>query len=153
MVSINIYWMSGYIILWKEKFIPSSNAIVIHEDFYLFSFVCLTKLNAMCKEIQFSSVQFSHSVMSDSLRPHESQHARPPCLSPAPGVYSNSCPLSRWCHPAIQGILKSVIFFPRYQSCFNTTSKLFILWKPYEVNPLFPTLSHHSHRMQIPLYF
>ena len=41
------------------------------------------------------SVQFSHSVMSDSLRPHESQHARPPCPSLTPGVYSNSCPLSR----------------------------------------------------------
>ena len=48
-----------------------------------------------------SSVQFSRSVVSDSLRPHESQHARPPCPSPAPGVYSNSCSLSRWCHPAI----------------------------------------------------
>ena len=48
-----------------------------------------------------SSVQFSHSVVSDSLQPHESQHARPPCPSPTPGVYSNSCPLSRWCHPAI----------------------------------------------------
>ena len=48
-----------------------------------------------------SSVQFSCSVVSDSLRPHESQHARPPCLSPTPGVYSNSCPSSRWCHPAI----------------------------------------------------
>ena len=47
------------------------------------------------------SVQFSHSVMSDSLWPHESQHARHPCPSPAPGVYSNSCPLSQWCHPAI----------------------------------------------------
>ena len=45
-----------------------------------------------------SSVQFSHSVVSDSLRPHESQHARPPCPSPAPGVYSNSCPSSWWCH-------------------------------------------------------
>ena len=43
----------------------------------------------------FSSVQFSRSVMSDSLRPHESQHARPPCPSPTPGVHSNSCPLSR----------------------------------------------------------
>ena len=51
--------------------------------------------------IQFSSVQFSRSVMSNSLRPHEPQHARPPCLSPAPRVYSTSCPLSRWCHPAI----------------------------------------------------
>ena len=48
-----------------------------------------------------SSVQFSHSVMSDSLQPHESQHARPPCPSPTPGVYSNSCPSSRWCYPAI----------------------------------------------------
>ena len=48
-----------------------------------------------------SSVQFSHSVMSDSLRPHESQHARPPCPSPTPRVRSNSRPLSRWCHPAI----------------------------------------------------
>ena len=50
---------------------------------------------------QFSSVQFSRSVVSDSLWPHESQHARPPYPSPAPRVYSNSCPLSRWCHPAI----------------------------------------------------
>ena len=47
------------------------------------------------------SVQFSHSVVSDSLWPHESQHTRPPCPSSTPGVYSNSCPSSRWCHPAI----------------------------------------------------
>ena len=51
--------------------------------------------------IQFSSVQFSRSVMSYSLWPHESQHARPPCPSPIRGVHSNSCPLSRWRHPAI----------------------------------------------------
>ena len=48
-----------------------------------------------------SSVQFSRSVMSDSLRPHESQHARPPCPSPTPGVHSDSHPSSLWCHPAI----------------------------------------------------
>ena len=47
------------------------------------------------------SVQFSRSVVSDSLRPHESQHSRPPGLSPTPRVHSNSCPSSRWCHPAI----------------------------------------------------
>ena len=47
------------------------------------------------------SVQFSRSVVSDSLRPHEPQHARPPCPSPAPGVHLNPCPLSRWCHPTI----------------------------------------------------
>jgi len=56
----------------------------------------------------FSSVQFSHSVVSDSLQPHESQHARPPCPSPTPEIYTNSCPSSRWCHPAI---LSSVIPF------------------------------------------
>ena len=47
------------------------------------------------------SVQFSHSVVSDSLRPHESQHARPPCPSPSPGIHSDSHPSSQWCHPAI----------------------------------------------------
>ena len=48
-----------------------------------------------------SSVQFSHSVMLDSLQPHESQQARPPCPAPTPGVHPNSCPSSQWCHPAI----------------------------------------------------
>ena len=48
-----------------------------------------------------SSVQFSCSVMCDCFRPHESQHTRPPCPSPTPGVYRNTCPLSQWCHPAI----------------------------------------------------
>ena len=48
-----------------------------------------------------SSVQFSHSVVCDSLRPHGLQHARPPCPSPTPGVHPNPCPLSQWCHPTI----------------------------------------------------
>ena len=48
-----------------------------------------------------SSVQFSHSVVSDSWRPHEPQHTRLPCPSSTPGVYPNSCPLSQWCHPNI----------------------------------------------------
>ena len=51
--------------------------------------------------VYISSVQFSCSVMSDSLQPHESQHARPPCTSPSPGVHSDSRPSSPWCHPAI----------------------------------------------------
>ena len=62
----------------------------------------------------FSSVHFSCSVMSNSLWPHELQHARPPCLSPIPRVYSNSCPLSRWCHPTIS--LSVVPFSSRLQS-------------------------------------
>ena len=47
------------------------------------------------------TVQFSHSVMSDSLRPHEPQHTRPPCPSPTPRVHPNPCPSTQWCHPAI----------------------------------------------------
>ena len=58
-----------------------------------------------------SSVQFSCSVMSDSLWPQESQHASPPCPSPTPGVHSNSCPSSQWCHPAISS------FVVRFSSC------------------------------------
>ena len=50
---------------------------------------------------QITSVQFSHSVVSNSLWLHELQHARPPCPSPTPGAYPNSCPSSRWCHPTI----------------------------------------------------
>ena len=51
----------------------------------------------LCLGVQF--IQFSCSVVSNSLRPHELQHARPPCPSPTPRVYPNSCPLSHWCHP------------------------------------------------------
>ena len=57
--------------------------------------------------LQFSSVQFSHSVMSDSLQPHGLQHARPPCPSPTPRVYSNACPLSCCCHPTISSCVVS----------------------------------------------
>ena len=54
------------------------------------------------------TIQFSHSVVSNSLWPHELQHTRPPCPSPTPGAYPNSCPMNRWCHPTI---LSSVIPF------------------------------------------
>ena len=64
--------------------------------------------------ISLSSVQFSCSVMSNSLLPHESQHARPPCPSPTPGVHSDSRPSSQWCHPAISS---SVIPF---SSCLQS---------------------------------
>ena len=68
----------------------------------------------MLSEHQFGSVQFSRSVMSVSLQPNESQHTRPPCPSPTPGVYPNSCPLSQWCHAAISS---SVVPFP---SCLQS---------------------------------
>ena len=62
----------------------------------------------------FSSVQFGHSVVSDSLQPHESQHARPPCPSPTPGVHPDSSPSSQWCHPAISS---SVVPFSSCPQC------------------------------------
>ena len=74
------------------------------------------------------SVQFSHSVMYDSLWPHEPQHARPPCSSPIPRVHPNSCPLSRWCHPTISS---SVVPFSSCPQSFPASgsfpmSQLFI---------------------------
>ena len=62
---------------------------------------------------QFSSVQFSHSVMSDSLQPLELQHTRPPCLSSTPGVHLNSRPSSLWCHPAISSSVIPFSSFPQ----------------------------------------
>ena len=66
--------------------------------------MCLTQIIH-----KLSSVQFNHSVTSDSLRPHGLQHVRLSCPSPTPGVYSNSCPSSQWCHPTISS---SVVPFP-----------------------------------------
>ena len=69
-----------------------------------------------------NSVQFSHSVVSDSLWPHELQHARPPCASPTPGVHQNSCPSSRWCHSAVYLLSSSSLPAPspsQHQSLFQ----------------------------------
>ena len=63
------------------------------------SIIC-TNLMASCKKL-LSLIQFSCSVVSNSLRLHGLRHTRPPCPSSTPGVYSNSCPLSWWCHPTI----------------------------------------------------
>ena len=60
------------------------------------------------------SVQFSYSVLSNSLRSHEPQHTRPPCPSPTPGVYPNPCPSSWWCHPTISS------FFIPFSFCLQT---------------------------------
>ena len=68
----------------------------------------------MSHVVQFSSVHFSHSVVSDSLRSHESQHARLPCPSPTPGVHSNSYPSSRWCHPAISSSVGPFCSCPQF---------------------------------------
>ena len=80
-----------------------------------------------------SSVQFSCSVVSDFLWPHESQHARPPCPSPTPGAYSNSCPLSWWCHPTILSFVvpfSSPFNLSQHQGLFKE-SVLRIRWPKY----------------------
>ena len=71
--------------------------------------------------------QFSYSVVSDSLQPHELQHTRPPCPSPTPRVYPKPCPLSRWCHPTISSSVIPFTSFPQSfpaSGCFQT-SQLF----------------------------
>ena len=73
----------------------------------------------------FSSVHFSRSVMSSSLRPHGLQHARPLCQSPTPGVYSKSCPLSQWCRPAIS---PSVILFSSCLQSFPASGSFQMSW-------------------------
>ena len=74
----------------------------------------MTFINLWTYDLHMSSVQFSHSVVSDSLRPHESQHARPPCPSPTPGVHSDSHPLSQWCHPVISSSVVPFSSCPQY---------------------------------------
>ena len=77
---------------------------------------------------EHSSVQFSRSIVSDSLQPHVLQHARLPCPSRTPGAYSNSCPLSRWCHATISF---SVIPFSSCLQSFSNESVLHIRWAKY----------------------
>ena len=81
-----------------------------------------------------SPVQFSHSAMFSSLRPHGLQHARLPCPSPTPGVYSNSCPLSQWCHSTISSSVipfcSCLQSFPASVS-FSNESVLHIRWPKY----------------------
>ena len=83
----------------------------------------------MKKKWKKQSIQFSHSVISDSLQPHESQHSGPPCPSPTPGVHSNSRTSSRWCHPAISS---SVIPF---SSCPQSLPAS----ESFPMNQLFPS--------------
>ena len=81
-----------------------------------------------------SSVQFSCSVVSDSLWPHESQHARPPCPSPTHGIHPNSCPSSRWCHPAISSSVVPLLLLPPIPPIirvFSNESTLRMRWPKY----------------------
>ena len=111
-------------------FLPRSKWLVL----FLFArIILISYLIFQCLYL-FSSVQLSRSVVSDSLWPHESQHARPPCPSPTPWVHQNPCPLSRWCHPTISS---SVIPYSSLPSIFPSIrvfpseSLLHIRWPKY----------------------
>ena len=95
--------------------------------------ILLTLIPKMSDPVQFSSVQFSHSVMSDSLRPHELQHTRPPCPSPTPRVHSDSRPSNPWCHPAISSSVVSFSSCPQSlpASVFSNDSTLHMRWPKY----------------------
>ena len=92
---------------WRESSTEPPKVKSLRNSYATVTYMCLTPRNGYESfftsplEETSCSVQFSRSVVSDSLRPHESQHARPLCPSPTPGVHSNSCPSSWWCHPAI----------------------------------------------------
>ena len=89
--------------------------------------VCIHLCTYMC--VNTYQYQFSHSVMSDSLQLHGLQHARPPCPSPTPRVYSNWCPLSQWCHPTISS---SVLPFSSCLQSFPASGS-------FEMNQFFAT--------------
>ena len=103
-ISGNVNWCSCYgkqngYSSKKLKIELPNNPVTLLLSVYLKKMKTVTRNNTCT--CMFSSVQFSRSVVSDSLRPHELQHARPPCPSPTPGVRPNPCPSSQWCHPII----------------------------------------------------
>ena len=90
------------------------------------------------------SVQFSRSVVSNSLQPHGLQHARLPCPSPTPGACSNSCPLRQWCHPTISSSVKpfsSCLWFFQHQGLFKWVSSSHQMAKVLEFQ-----LQHQSYQ-------
>ena len=102
---------------------PPSGLVVGNGEHFLIRTGCLAHVRKRLK--LNSSVQFSRSVVSNSLQPHEPQHARPPFPSPTPGVYPNSCPSSRWCHPTISSSVvpfSSCLNLSQHQSLFKWVS-------------------------------
>ena len=147
---LTLYWYAEVL---EEPYVASKKSCVIPESTLITFYDWAMELPSFCKRIQinfwifsryfplkgwwiwslkyiFNSIQFSHSVVSESLWSHEPQHTRPPCPSPTPIVYSNSCTLSRWCHPTI------LSFVVPFSSCLQ--------YFPASVSLL---VSHSSHQV------
>ena len=104
----------------KSNYCFDGIIVIICNNYYYNNFKCsYVFISKLMEEIFVilitDSVQFSRSVLSDSLRPHEPQHARPPCPSPTPGVHPYPCPLSQWCHPTISS---SIVPFSSHPPSF-----------------------------------
>ena len=123
-----------------------------------FSVACEPKLFLIL--FQFSSAQFSHSILPDSLQPHELQHARLFCASPTPGAYSNAYPLSQWCHPTTSS---SVVPFSSRLQSFPTLGSFhisqFFAWGGQSIeisgwckSSIPYPKSIHTFKLMIPLY-
>ena len=112
---INIYY---YVCLrstrcWLDALIYCSMIAIFVLASTLLGHITIISYISQCIYTYIRSDQISRSVVSDSLRPHESQHARPPCPTPTPGVHSDSCPSSQWCHPAISSSVVPFLSCPQ----------------------------------------
>ena len=131
-----MHGLSSHLILWQ-----TDSLMLSHQGSHMFLCTFLQFHSQVCS-LNFawaggdvhtiSTVQFS-CLVSDSLQHHEPQHVRPPCPSPTPGVYPNSCPLSRWCHPAILSLSSPLLLPPIPPSIrvFSSESNLLMRWPKY----------------------
>ena len=130
-----VYMGACYVDFWKRQ-LHDSNVLFLWYTIrkilsYMIPLYAMSTLNKCgCTEI---SVQFSLSVVSNSLQPHELQHARPPCPSPSPGVHSDTRPSSQWCHPAISSSVIPFSSCPQSlpASVFSNESTLRMRWPKY----------------------
>ena len=120
--------------LWEDSYICHLTLFssFLERKFKLYSFGEFQLYDSVIKyshfllhSVQFSQNKFSRSVMSNSLQPHGMQNTRLPCSSPTPGAYSNSCPLSRWCHPTISC---SVAPFSSHLQSFPASASFPMSW-------------------------
>ena len=120
--------------IWKGSRVPHSLSRLPHWSLQKgqYSSASLSPLFIVTAE-NVASVQFSCSVMSNSFQTHESQHARPPCPSPTPGVHPNSCPSNLWCHPAISSSVVPFSSCPQSlpASVFSNELTLLMRWPKY----------------------
>ena len=154
-ILIPVFPLSLLIKLWKTDYLRNDKYVSVLSScmnlrglyFYLFLSFSFSWRRCVCKKDSelgihfwtFSSVQFSLSVVSDSLWPHESQHTRPPCPSPTPRVHSDSRPSSQWCHPVISSSVVPFSSCPQLDKLnFNWVldSQIQLLNRKYIINQI-----------------